>query len=101
MGKQGGGRRRAPAAERWYAVWGPHQGVYQGWGIAQPLSQGIPGDAGAVEVASPQAGHEYLARRASSCDTSHPAAPHHAAAAERKSEAEAEAPEEETKVSAG
>lgn len=39
---------------------GPHWGVYQGWHIAQPLSQGCPAS-GVCEVASQPDGYSYFA----------------------------------------
>ena len=51
MGKRGGGgKQQPPMSERWCAVWGPHRGVYQGWHAAQPLSQGLGGAAGSVDI---------------------------------------------------
>ena len=63
MGKRGGrGQRRAPSSERWYDVWGPQQGVYQGWHLAQPASQGLPG-AGSTELPEREAAERCLAAR--------------------------------------
>lgn len=64
MGKRGRReQRRPPPSDRWYAVWGPQvQGVYQGWHLAQPASQGIP-VAGSAELPDRAAAEQCLAAR--------------------------------------
>ena len=102
MGRHGrGNKRRLPAAQRWYAVWGPHRGVYQGWHVAQPLGQGNPAS-GVCEVPSFAEGLTYLATREPQTTRTPPGAPKPAHQSDRlattvEGAEEKDEPREETK----